>query len=93
MSSQKIEVGHILKSRNAVAFLLFKPSETDPGDQPLLFEQIFGRICPNNVCPTSIFDHLAHNFIAKELTQASFSMYNCQLSIANSSSRVKSVTI
>jgi hypothetical protein len=55
MSSQKIEVGHILKSRNAVAFLLFKPSETDPGDQPLLFEQIFGRICPNNVCPTSIF--------------------------------------
>jgi hypothetical protein len=30
MSSQKIEVGHILKSKNAAAFLLFKPSETSP---------------------------------------------------------------
>jgi len=27
-SSQKIEVGHILKSKNAATVLLFKPSET-----------------------------------------------------------------
>jgi hypothetical protein len=30
MSSQKTEVGHILKSKNAVAFLLFEPSGTSP---------------------------------------------------------------
>jgi hypothetical protein len=31
MSSQKIEVGHTLKSKNAAAFLLFNPSGTGPG--------------------------------------------------------------
>jgi hypothetical protein len=55
MSSQKIEVGHTLKSKNAAAFLLFKPSETSPGQRSLLFEQILGQICSNNICPTSIF--------------------------------------
>ena len=30
MSSQKIEVGHTLKSKNAAAFLLFNPSGTGP---------------------------------------------------------------
>jgi hypothetical protein len=31
MTSQKIEVGHTLKSKNAAAFLLFNPSGTGPG--------------------------------------------------------------
>jgi hypothetical protein len=30
MTSQKIEVGHTLKSKNAAAFLVFKPSGTGP---------------------------------------------------------------
>jgi hypothetical protein len=64
ISSQKIEVGHTLKSKNAAAFLLFEPPETSPGHQSLLFEQTHGRICSNNVCPTSIFEYLSHNVIA-----------------------------
>jgi hypothetical protein len=55
MSSQKIEVGHTLKSKKEVAFLLFKPLEASPGHRSLLFEQIQPRICSNNICPTSIF--------------------------------------
>jgi len=56
MSPQKIEVGHILKSKNAAAFLLFERSETTPRILVSInFENFFGRICSNNVCPTSIF--------------------------------------
>jgi hypothetical protein len=36
MSSQKIEVGHTLKSKNIGAFLLFKRSETSPGHRFVL---------------------------------------------------------
>jgi hypothetical protein len=55
MSSQKIEVGHTLKSKNAAAFLLFKPSETSPEHRLPLFEQILGWIRSNNIYPTLIF--------------------------------------
>jgi hypothetical protein len=55
MISQKIEVGHTLKSKNAAAFLLFKPSETSPTHRLLLFEQILSWIRSNNICPTLIF--------------------------------------
>jgi len=43
ISSQKIEVGHISQSKNASAFLLFKPSEIRPGTLVSInFENFFG---------------------------------------------------
>jgi hypothetical protein len=44
-----------LKSKNTAAVLLFKSSGTNIGHRSPLFEQTLGRICSNNICPTSIF--------------------------------------
>jgi hypothetical protein len=55
MSSQKIEVGHTLKSKIRQPFCFSTRQEPVPGHRSLLFEQTRGRLCSNNICPTSIF--------------------------------------
>jgi hypothetical protein len=55
MSSQKIEVGHTLKNKNAAVFCFSNRQKPASEHRSVLFEQILGRICSNNICPTSIF--------------------------------------
>jgi hypothetical protein len=67
-SSQKIEVGHTLKSKNAPAFLLFKPSGTNIGHHSPLFEQTLGRNFPKlTYVQLQFFGHLAHDFTPKRI--------------------------
>jgi hypothetical protein len=68
MSSQKIEVGHTLKSKNAAAFLLFNPSGTSPRTSvSIILSKSSAGFAQIIYVQLQFFDHHAHNFIAKGL--------------------------
>jgi len=67
ISSQIIEVGHTLKSKNASAFCFSNRQKPSLQHWPLLFEQILGGFAQTMYVQLQFFDHHAHNFTAKGL--------------------------
>jgi hypothetical protein len=68
MSSQKIEVGHTLKSKKCSSLFAFQPVRNRPRDiAPYYLSKPAAGFAQIIYVQLQFFDHLAHNFIAKGL--------------------------